>query len=32
VAGDHEYSLDSRYNLLGLVDEKDVIGRAYPIF
>jgi conjugal transfer pilin signal peptidase TrbI len=32
VAGDHEYSLDSRYNLLGLVDEKDVIGSAYPIF
>jgi conjugal transfer pilin signal peptidase TrbI len=32
VAGDHEYSLDSRYNLLGLVDTKDVIGRAYPIF
>ncbi|MCX7101349.1 MAG: S26 family signal peptidase [Methylobacter sp.] len=32
VAGDHEYSLDSRYNLLGLVDKKDVIGRAYPIF
>lgn len=32
VAGDHEYSLDSRYDLLGLVDEKDVIGRAYPIF
>ena len=32
VAGDHEYSLDSRYNLLGLVDRKDVIGRAYPIF
>jgi conjugal transfer pilin signal peptidase TrbI len=32
VAGDHEYSLDSRYSLLGLVDEKDVIGRAYPIF
>lgn len=31
VAGDHEYSLDSRYNLLGLVDKKDVIGRAYPI-
>jgi conjugal transfer pilin signal peptidase TrbI len=32
VAGDHEYSLDSRYSLLGLVDKKDVIGRAYPIF
>jgi conjugal transfer pilin signal peptidase TrbI len=32
VAGDHEYSLDSRYNLLGLVDKKEVIGRAYPIF
>ena len=32
VSGDHEYSLDSRYNLLGLVDKKDVIGRAYPIF
>jgi conjugal transfer pilin signal peptidase TrbI len=32
VAGDHEYSLDSRYDLLGLVDESDVIGRAYPIF
>lgn len=32
VAGDHEYSLDSRYNLLGLVDKSDVIGRAYPIF
>lgn len=32
VAGDHEYSLDSRYTLLGLVDKKDVIGRAYPIF
>lgn len=32
VAGEHEYSLDSRYNLLGLVDKKDVIGRAYPIF
>ena len=32
VAGDHDYSLDSRYNLLGLVDKKDVIGRAYPIF
>ena len=32
VAGDHEYSLDSRYNLLGLVDKNDVIGRAYPIF
>jgi conjugal transfer pilin signal peptidase TrbI len=32
VAGDHEYSLDSRYDLLGLVDEKDVIGSAYPIF
>lgn len=32
VGGDHAYSLDSRYNLLGLVDQKDVIGRAYPIF
>lgn len=32
VAGDHEYSLDSRYGLLGLVDQKEVIGRAYPIF
>lgn len=32
VAGEHEYSLDSRYNLLGLVNKKDVIGRAYPIF
>jgi conjugal transfer pilin signal peptidase TrbI len=32
VAGDHEYSLDSRYDLLGLVDKKDVIGRTYPIF
>lgn len=32
VAGDHEYSLDSRYGLLGLVDKKEVIGRAYPIF
>lgn len=32
VAGDHEYSLDSRYELLGLVDQHDVIGRAYPIF
>jgi conjugal transfer pilin signal peptidase TrbI len=32
VAGDHEYSLDSRYSLLGLVDKKDVIGRAYTIF
>jgi len=32
VAGEHEYSLDSRYKLLGLVDKKDVIGRAYPIF
>ncbi|WP_347990200.1 S26 family signal peptidase [Methylomonas sp. AM2-LC] len=32
VAGDHEYSLDSRYSLLGLVDEKDVVGRAYPIW
>ncbi len=32
VAGDHEYSLDSRYSLLGLVDQKDIIGRAYPIF
>jgi len=32
VAGDHEYSLDSRYSLLGLVDKKDVIGRAYPLF
>jgi len=32
VGGDHEYSLDSRYDLLGLVDKKDVIGRAYPIF
>jgi conjugal transfer pilin signal peptidase TrbI len=32
VAGEHDYSLDSRYNLLGLVDKKDVIGRAYPIF
>jgi conjugal transfer pilin signal peptidase TrbI len=32
VAGDHEYSLDSRYGLLGLVDREEVIGRAYPIF
>lgn len=32
VVGDHEYSLDSRYDLLGLVDESNVIGRAYPIF
>jgi conjugal transfer pilin signal peptidase TrbI len=32
VAGDHEYSLDSRYDLLGLVDKNEVIGRAYPIF
>ncbi|POZ50660.1 S26 family signal peptidase [Methylovulum psychrotolerans] len=32
VAGDHEYSLDSRYSLLGLVDREEVIGRAYPIF
>lgn len=32
VAGDHEYSLDSRYNALGLVDRKDVVGRAFPIF
>ncbi len=32
VGGDHEYSLDSRYSLLGLVDEKDVVGRAYPLF
>jgi conjugal transfer pilin signal peptidase TrbI len=32
VAGDHEYSLDSRYDLLGLVDENDVIGSAFPIF
>ena len=32
VGGDHEYSLDSRYKLLGLVNERDVIGRAYPIF
>ncbi len=32
VAGDHEYSLDSRYSLAGLVHEDEVIGRAYPIF
>ncbi len=32
VAGDHEYSLDSRYSALGLVDKKDVVGRAFPIF
>lgn len=32
VAGDHEYSLDSRYSLLGLVDNNDIIGNAYPIF
>ena len=32
VAGDHEHSLDSRYNALGLVDKTDVIGRTYPIF
>lgn len=32
VAGDHEYSLDSRYSLQGLVNETEVIGRAYAIF
>ena len=32
VAGDHEYSLDSRYSLLGLVDSNEVIGRAIPLF
>lgn len=32
VAGDHPYSLDSRYNLLGLVEQSEVIGRAYPLF
>jgi conjugal transfer pilin signal peptidase TrbI len=32
VAGTHKYSLDSRYNLLGLVHKRDVIGRAYPLF
>ena len=32
VAGDHEYSLDSRYHLVGLVDESLIVGRAYPLF
>jgi conjugal transfer pilin signal peptidase TrbI len=32
VMGTHEYSLDSRYELLGLVDGKYMVGRAYPIF
>lgn len=32
VTGDHESSLDSRYSLLGLVSEEDVIGSAYVIF
>lgn len=32
VYGTHEHSLDSRYSLLGFVDQQDVVGRAYPIF
>lgn len=32
VYGTHENSLDSRYSLLGFVDQQDVVGRAYPIF
>jgi conjugal transfer pilin signal peptidase TrbI len=32
VVGDHEYSIDSRYLLVGLVDRRDIVGRAIPLF
>jgi conjugal transfer pilin signal peptidase TrbI len=32
VRGTHRDSLDSRYDLLGLVREKDVLGRAFAVF
>jgi conjugal transfer pilin signal peptidase TrbI len=32
VMGTHEFSLDSRYDLVGLVGQENVVGRAYPIF
>jgi conjugal transfer pilin signal peptidase TrbI len=32
VFASHHDSLDSRYALTGWIDEKNVIGRAYPIF
>ena len=32
VMGSHEYSLDSRYSQLGLVDQADLVGRAHPLF
>lgn len=32
VCGTHEYSFDSRYKLVGLVDEKTFIGRATRLF
>lgn len=32
VRGTHRDSLDSRYDLLGLVSEKDILGRAFAVF
>lgn len=32
VKAPHKDSLDSRYSMLGLVNQRDVIGRAYAIF
>lgn len=32
VQAPHKDSLDSRYSMLGLVNQRDVIGRAYAIF
>jgi conjugal transfer pilin signal peptidase TrbI len=32
VAGDHEYSLDSRYDKPGLIHQADIFGRAIPLF
>lgn len=32
VAGQHPDSYDSRYESLGLINEDQIIGRAYPLF